>query len=54
MTVYTTEEVAARFRVNVRTVRRMIRAGKLKAVRVGKEYRIEESEIERITEGGVK
>ena len=37
----TVEEVSKEFRVSEETVRRHIRAGKLKAVKVGRQYRIE-------------
>jgi excisionase family DNA binding protein len=37
---YSPEEVAAKLGLHVRTVRRFIRAGKLKATRLGKQYRV--------------
>lgn len=37
---YTAEDVASLLDLNVRTVRRYIREGRLKAARVGKQYRI--------------
>lgn len=42
---YTCKEVAERFRVQERTVWSWIRSGKLPAVRVGKQYRITEEDI---------
>jgi excisionase family DNA binding protein len=42
----TTTEVAARLRVNVATVRRMITAGQLPAVRAGKQYRVERDAVD--------
>jgi excisionase family DNA binding protein len=47
MEVLTVREVAEILRVAIRTVRELIKAKKLKAVRVGKEYRILKSELER-------
>jgi excisionase family DNA binding protein len=38
--LYTVEEVAERLNLHVKTVRRFIRAGRLPAKRIGKEYRI--------------
>jgi excisionase family DNA binding protein len=37
---YSPEEVAVKLGVHVRTIRRFIGAGKLKATRIGKQYRI--------------
>lgn len=42
----TVPEVAARLRVSSNTVRRMIAAGELPAVRLGKQYRIEASQLQ--------
>jgi excisionase family DNA binding protein len=38
--LYTVEEVAERLNLHVRTVRNYVREGRLKAVRIGKSYRI--------------
>jgi excisionase family DNA binding protein len=38
--IYTTQEVAKAFKVSVATISRAIRVGKLKAVRVGGQWRI--------------
>lgn len=43
--VYTVLEVAARLKISERTVRRFLSAGTLAFVRVGRNVRIEESEI---------
>ncbi len=37
---YTTEEVAEMLKLNVRTVRAMINQRKLRAVKIGNEYRV--------------
>jgi excisionase family DNA binding protein len=46
---YTTEEAAEILRINKETVLRKIRAGELKASRIGKSYRISHSELKRLT-----
>ena len=43
----TVSEVAAAMRVSNMTVYRLIKSGDLRAVRVGKNYRIRETEVER-------
>jgi excisionase family DNA binding protein len=45
--LYTVAEVAAAMRVSNMTVYRLIKGGELAAVRVGKNYRIRESDLER-------
>jgi excisionase family DNA binding protein len=42
---YSTEEVAEILDLHIRTIRRFIREGKLKATRVGKQFRIAESDL---------
>jgi excisionase family DNA binding protein len=42
---YSPEDVAAKLRLHVRTVRRFIGAGKLKATRIGKQYRIAAADL---------
>lgn len=44
---YTAQELADKLRVNIMTIYRYIKAGKLKAYKIGKEYRIEQSEFVR-------
>lgn len=44
---YLTEELAARLRVNIMTIYRYIKAGKLVAYKIGKEYRIDKKEFNR-------
>ncbi|NJE09400.1 IS607 family transposase [Thermococcus sp. MAR1] len=51
MKLYRTGEVAKKLGVSKMTVLRWIKSGKLKAHRIGKEYRVPESEILRILEG---
>ncbi len=43
---YLAEELAEKLRVNVMTIYRYIKAGKLKAYKFGKEFRVEKSEFE--------
>ena len=49
----TVHEVAAIMRVSNMTVYRLIRAGDLKAARVGRGYRIRESEVDAYLDRGV-
>ena len=51
MRLYRTGEVAERLGVSTMTVRRWIKAGKIKAYQIGKEFRIPESEVLRLLEG---
>lgn len=44
---YTLEEIAKRLRVTVATVRRYVRAGRLEAVRLGREYRVRRDALDR-------
>ena len=44
---YTAQELAEKLRVNVMTIYRYIKAGKLKAYKIGKEFRIDEKEVAR-------
>jgi len=44
---HTAKEVAETLRVNIMTIYRYIKAGKLKAYKIGKEFRIEEKEFQR-------
>lgn len=43
---YKAEEVAELFQVNIMTIYRYIKAGKLKAYKIGKEYRIDKKTLE--------
>ncbi|WP_343947521.1 helix-turn-helix domain-containing protein [Nonomuraea longicatena] len=47
--MYSVEEVAERLGLHVRTVRGYIRDGRLKAVRIGKQYRIARADLEAVT-----
>jgi len=44
---YTAKELAEKLRVNIMTIYRYIKAGKLKAYKIGKEFRIEKKEFQR-------
>jgi excisionase family DNA binding protein len=48
--IYTTKQVAGLLQVSVITIRRYIKSGKLKASKIGKNYRIKESDIESLLE----
>jgi excisionase family DNA binding protein len=47
--LYSVEQVAAHLGLHVRTVRNYVREGRLKAVRIGKQYRIARDDIEALT-----
>ncbi len=42
---YTARELADKLRVNIMTIYRYIKAGKLKAYKIGKEFRIDKKEF---------
>ena len=44
-TFYTTQELAETLRVNIMTIYRYIKANKLKAYKIGKEFRIDKEEF---------
>ena len=46
LAIYTADEAAERLNLHVKTVRRYIREGKLKAKRIGKEYRITRADLD--------
>ncbi|MBE1489831.1 helix-turn-helix domain-containing protein [Plantactinospora soyae] len=46
---HSVEQVAERLGLHVRTVRGYIRAGRLKAVRIGKQYRIAQADLDAFT-----
>ena len=45
------EQVAERLGLHVRTIRNYVRDGRLRAVRIGKQYRIARSDLEALTRG---
>jgi len=47
--LYSVDQVAAQLGLHVRTVRNYIRDGRLKAVRIGKQYRIAREHLEALT-----
>jgi excisionase family DNA binding protein len=47
--LYSVEQVAERLGLHVRTVRNYVRDGRLKAVRIGKQYRIAREDLEALT-----
>lgn len=47
--LYSVEQVADRLGLHVRTIRNYVRAGRLKAVRIGKQYRIPRDALEAFT-----
>lgn len=51
--LYSVEEVAEHLGLHVRTIRNYVRDGRLKAVRIGKQYRIRHEDLEALTGGPV-
>lgn len=49
--MYSVDEVAEHLGLHVRTVRGYIRSGRLKAVRIGKQYRIARADLDALTGG---
>lgn len=49
-TWFTVKEVAAKLKISIRTVRELIKSDKLPASRIGKEYRIRQSDLEKFLE----
>jgi excisionase family DNA binding protein len=49
---YSLDQVAERLGLHVRTVRAYVRAGRLKAIRIGKQYRVAREELEAIVGAG--
>jgi excisionase family DNA binding protein len=47
--MYSVEQVAERLGLHVRTVRGYVRSGRLRAVRIGKQYRIAASDLDALT-----
>ncbi len=47
---YTAEELAEKLRVNIMTIYRYIKAGKVKAYKIGKEFRIYKEEFNKFLE----
>lgn len=48
--VFSTKEVAEKFKVTYLTVFRWIKSGKLKAFKVGKQYRVKQEDLETFIE----
>lgn len=49
--MYTVKEVSNMLKLHIETIRRNIYKGEIKAVKIGREWRISESELKRIMEG---
>jgi excisionase family DNA binding protein len=50
-TLYTPEEIAARLNLKLRTVWKWLKAGKLKGVKMGREWRIPDSDLQAFIDG---
>lgn len=48
-TLYSPEQVAERLGLHVRTIRNYVRGGRLRAVRIGKQYRIASKDLAKLT-----
>jgi len=48
MKLYTTEEIAALFKVHYKTVLRWIKLGKLPATKIGRRYYISEEDLQQL------
>lgn len=52
--LYSVEEVAKRLGLQVRTVRAYLRTGRLKGVRIGKQYRISQGDLDALIGGSAR
>ena len=52
--IYSVEEVAEILQVHIDTVRRYIKAGALRAAKIGKAYRVQESDLQAFIEARIK
>jgi excisionase family DNA binding protein len=52
--LYSLEQVAERLGLQVRTVRSYVRSGRLKAIRIGKQYRVARESLEDLTGSALK
>jgi excisionase family DNA binding protein len=52
--LYSLEQVAERLGLQVRTVRNYVRSGRLKAIRIGKQYRVTRESLEDLTGPALK
>ncbi|HEY6620459.1 MAG TPA: helix-turn-helix domain-containing protein [Steroidobacteraceae bacterium] len=50
--MYSLDQVAERLGLHVRTVRAYVRAGRLRAIRIGKQYRVAREELEALVGAG--
>lgn len=50
-TLFTPKEVANLLKINKETVLRFIREGKIKAIKIGREYRVKESDYNQYVDG---
>jgi excisionase family DNA binding protein len=50
--MYSLDQVAVRLGLNVRTVRAYVRTGRLRAIRIGKQYRVAREELEALVGAG--
>ena len=52
--MYSLTEAADKVDVHVNTIRRWIKEGKIKAVKMGKNWKISEDELERVLKEGIQ
>jgi len=51
---YTLQEIAEILKISEITIYRYIKKGKIKAIKIGKKWRIKSEELERILKDGIK
>lgn len=52
--IYTVEETAEILQVHIDTVRKYIKSGALRAAKIGKAYRVQESDLQAFIEARIK
>ena len=52
--IYSVEEVSEILQVHIDTVRRYIKSGALRAAKIGKAYRVQESDLQAFIEARIK
>lgn len=53
-TYYTPKEISSKLKLNIRTIYKWVREGKINAVKIGDVWRVSESELQRLLKGETK